>query len=79
MIGSGAHVRRRIRLTVSRCQHLVGPVVVEREKRGRIGRCLECGTVGPVRETVEEAYQDLRYFKLRCPGRNAKAPRRFRR
>jgi hypothetical protein len=74
--------RSRVRSTKrkgSRCQHHIGPVVVEREERGHTGRCLECGTLGPTCETVEEAYRELRCPRLRYPGRNTKVPRQFRR
>jgi hypothetical protein len=78
VIDNGSRVRKTKR-TANRCQHHVGPVVVEREERGHIGRCLKCGTAGPACETVEEAYRELRYPRLRYPKKDVKALRGFRR
>ena len=40
------------------CAH-DGPVLVSPADGGRRARCLSCGTVGPVRETSEEARRAL--------------------
>ena len=41
------------------CDHHC-PIVVERAEGGKRGRCLGCGTSGPVRADVEQAMLALR-------------------
>ena len=42
-----------------RCTHL-SPVVVEPTPKGRVARCLRCGSSGPVRQNSERALAALR-------------------
>ncbi len=41
-----------------RCGH-VAPMALERLGSGYVARCLRCGTVGPVRDTLTEARRAL--------------------
>jgi hypothetical protein len=53
---------RRTRSKPSECEHS-GPLLIEDlspEEDGYRARCLLCETLGPVRETTEEAQQALR-------------------
>lgn len=48
----------RRRLRPGECDH-TSPVVTERTDGAYVARCLMCGTVGPVRESSEEALKAL--------------------
>jgi hypothetical protein len=49
----------RRRLRPDECDH-TSPVKIERTDGAYVARCLMCGTVGPVRESSEEALKALR-------------------
>ncbi len=48
----------RRRLRPDECDHK-SPVVIDRMDAMYVARCLVCGTVGPVRESSEEALKAL--------------------
>jgi hypothetical protein len=48
----------RRRLSPGECDH-TSPVAIDRLEGGYAARCLMCGTVGPVRESSNEALKAL--------------------